>query len=864
VTRVAALVAIPVRVLTALTLTGLMLAGLTLVGLLPGGPQTTAANAAPARATSLPVPFQAVPDETAGPLRLDLTQLAPRVVTSTGPSTLTLSGTLTNTGDQPIDNLVIRVQRGAALQTEGGVRDALDGDGTTDAVTPQFTPIPGELAPRGQMPVRLTVPLRGAPDSTLALGETGVHELLVNVNGVPGDGRRARLAAVRMLLPVLSLPPGPGRTGPVAAPPSPPATPFSLLFPITDTPRRVSTVPGEPTLLTDDDLAASMAPGGRLGSLLAALSADAPPGSRVRAATCLAIDPDLVETASLMRAGYEVQRPGGGAPVPGTGAAVAGQWLDSLAAVARGGCVIALPYADADLVALTRGGLGGLATRTVQDGRQTLSDILKVPVVPGVTWPVGGVADDATLDQIAQADGRSVLLSADGVDQGRVQRHSGVVPLVGGRLPQFGVLTDPLLSRAASGPSTAADPDPGTGGAVPSATPAGNVGPLSTQDLIGALVFRIEGGPTATGPAAPAGPLVLAPPHQWAVEGNGANALLATVNQLIEEGRIVPSALDGVLAAGPSAGTAPLAPAYPLRSGGQEIPASAVDIVRNTAREIEDLRSAAVPHSGVGASPDEAFGPLLRGLARPVSAAWRGRPADAVAAASAAAGRVAALRASVRVLEPPSPYSLGTSDAPILITVANGLPVTVEVRVEILPSAGLRVAPIPPQQVPPLGRRQVRVSAEVTRSGQFIVQAAVRTPSGELLGPPSRLRVRSTAYGTITVWLTASAGALLVVLAVRRVLRRVRGEPGRTAQAGPDAAAGRLPGSPDQVVPLNTADPTQGPPGHGPGPPAAKTGDPFPDPLEATTDRLPVARRRPDGPPRPPGRGPQPPRVPSP
>ena len=56
---------------------------------------------------------------------------------------------------------MIRVQRGDPLGTEGAVRDALDGDASTDAVTPQFTELPGELAPRGQMPVRLTVPRRG-------------------------------------------------------------------------------------------------------------------------------------------------------------------------------------------------------------------------------------------------------------------------------------------------------------------------------------------------------------------------------------------------------------------------------------------------------------------------------------------------------------------------------------------------------------------------------------------------------------------------------------------------------------------------------------------------------------------------------
>ncbi len=74
-----------------------------------------------------------------------------------------------------------------------------------------------------------------------------------------------------------------------------------MLYPITDTPRRIPTVPGELPLLTDDQLAASFAPDGRLGELVSALAQSAPGGSRLRAATCVAIDPDLVETASLMR-----------------------------------------------------------------------------------------------------------------------------------------------------------------------------------------------------------------------------------------------------------------------------------------------------------------------------------------------------------------------------------------------------------------------------------------------------------------------------------------------------------------------------------------------------------------------------------
>ena len=138
--------------------------------------------AAPARAAPA-----TAPDPGTGPVTLRLTQLEPRVVITSGPQTLTVVGTLTNSGRVPVDELEIRIQRGQPLGTEGAVRDALDGSAATDAVQPQFVPLPGELAPGAQMPVRLAVLLRGRPDSSLALSATGVYELLVNVNGAPAN-----------------------------------------------------------------------------------------------------------------------------------------------------------------------------------------------------------------------------------------------------------------------------------------------------------------------------------------------------------------------------------------------------------------------------------------------------------------------------------------------------------------------------------------------------------------------------------------------------------------------------------------------------------------------------------------------------
>lgn len=723
-------------------------------------------------------PAVTVPAPTAsGPLALELSGLAPRVVTADGPASVTVTGTLRNTGDRPVDDLEVRLQRGEALRTDGDVRDAVAGDGRADAATPAFTPLPGALAPGGSMPVTLTVPLRGDPTEGLALDRPGVYELLVNINGVPRDGLRARLAAARLLLPVLSLPAGPG-DDPVepVVPGGPPG--LTVLYPLVDTPHRLPTVPGEQTLLADDDLARSLAPDGRLGGLLAAFAEGAPAGSPVRAAICLALDPDLVATAAAMREGYAVRSLNG--TVPGTGADVAGTWLDTLAAAARGGCVVALPFADADLVALTRGQLGDLGRLAVADAGPVVTEALGTPVLDATTWPSGGVLDEPALAGVADAGARTVVLDASTVDGDA--GTAGAVPVAVGSSSLLAVLTDPLLARAADVPEASASAIPGTATTVSATTVSATTSPpLATQDVAAALVFRAQAAKQPAGGA----PIVLAPPHVWRTDQTGAGALLAAVNLLLDTGRVRARRLGDVVAAGPTTPGAARRPADPLQAGRRNTPPTVLESVREMRADVLDLRSAAVPETGVGATVDATFEPLLQAVLRPASATWHGRPDLATSAATAAETRIGELRDSVRVLTPPSPYSLGTSDAPLLLAIANGLPVTMEVRLSISSTTGLRVAPIPPQRIPPLGRRQVQVSAEVVRSGQFSVEATVHSPAGRALGPPSRLQVHSTAYGTITVWLTGSAAVLLVVLAAHRVVRRVRGEPSPRDRTGP-------------------------------------------------------------------------------
>ena len=200
---------------------------------------------------------------------------------------------------------------------------------------------------------------------------------------------------------------------------------MTVLYPLTDAPRRLPTVPGEQTLLTDDDLARSFAPDGRLGGLVAAYADRAPPGSPVRAATCLAIDPDLVATAAAMRQGYLV-RAADGTTAPGTGAAVGGRRGSTAsprprAAAASSRCPSPTPTS----VALARANLGDLARRAVTDGRTVVADTLGTPVLDGTTWPADGVLDEPGSTRPPPPGAGPSSCAADVVDGGPGDATSG-------------------------------------------------------------------------------------------------------------------------------------------------------------------------------------------------------------------------------------------------------------------------------------------------------------------------------------------------------------------------------------------------------------------------------------------------------
>jgi hypothetical protein len=665
-------------------------------------------------------------------LKLEIDTMTPRVITSKTPK-LTVSGTITNTGDRRVDEVRVKVQRGEPVESDKQLSDLSRLD--TDSASSPFVDVADSLQRGDKASFKVTVAVRGQEQS-LALSEPGVYPALVNVNGRPDYGGQARLAAVSLPLPVTSVPGGAGakRT------PTKPAVAF--LWPLMDSqPRRLPTTDGQ-TVLTDDDLAESLGVGGRLFGLVNAIGTATATNSALLRSMCFAVDPDLLQTVDAMTRPYKVRTPGGRL-VAGEGKAVAEDWLSRVRELTRGQCVISVPYADADLVALSRAGAVDLSTLSVASSTVVADLLDPVQPVKGMFWPAGGSLDQRTLVDLASVDPVTVL-----ADPGHLRRTKGKAPYQLNGLqtahPVRVLGVDSLVSRALA-------PSPGG----------------SLQDGLAALAFRALFDPRG------GDQMIVAPPRRWSASESELGVYLGFVQQLFADSSATAQSLMQITS-GANRGTAG-GLAYTPQDSVQEIPRSVTTDVVHINGIKRDLLAAMDDDNASKVDPNELLAPMQYGLLRGVSTAWRGNPEGANATVEYVGKQVATLCGKVVVVNPGRPLTLASGDSPIPLNVYNGLPVTIVVRIELTASAGLRPVRYTDIRIPAQSRRSPLVPAEVIRAGRFTVDATLTTPGGTALGNAARLELTSTSYGVITVAITGVAGGVLVVLVVFRLFRRVRG-----------------------------------------------------------------------------------------
>jgi Family of unknown function (DUF6049) len=507
-------------------------------------------------------------------------------------------------------------------------------------------------------------------------------------------------------------------------------TGFSWLWPLVGHPTRLSN-----GTYADDSLATEFAPGGRLTRLS---EAGAQLGQQVPLSWV--IDPDLLDSAAEMSnpKGYRVVS-GDGTKL-GTGGQSATDWLTQVKAATATSEVVALPYADPDITALSRGQLGSDVRSARQTGTANATKSLGRPVTTDVAWPVDGYTDRSTLALLARTGTQAVVLD-DRALPTRLQLNytpggrsdmstpSGTITA----LLADHVLTD-LLADAADNPVLAAQRF------------------LAETAMITA---QLPG-------AGPGRVILIAPPRRWNPPQEFLDRLVA--------GTAAASWMTGTALTGMR--TAPPAEVerkglhYPAAERKHELSEPYLSALRSQHSRISIFAS-------VLTKPDALVPDLDRGVLRLESTWWRDRAEDRVNRSFREQSNVDDQLGSIHVQ--PGSYTFGSHSGKIPLTISNGVDQEVRVVLRLAPrQPRLRVKQITTAILIPAGRKIQRpVSATAVAGGDVVVDATLLTVGGTELPPgPVPLSINITQYGTVALFITGGAAGVLFLAALLRVARR--------------------------------------------------------------------------------------------
>jgi hypothetical protein len=719
-------------------------------------------------------------------LQVSIDRVTPEVVTTTGDATVTVNGTVTNVGDRAVRDIVVRLEHASAVTSSVGLRTTLDGTTDQYEAVADFINVTPELQ-RGQTSgFTLSYPVHAASTHSLGIERPGVYPLLVNVNGTPDYGEPARLDDARFLLPVLGVPPDPAggssdALSNVVAPDTSKPVAITMLWPLADRPRLAAGAPGgvTPVRLVDDDLATSLAPGGRLDTLLGAAEfATGPsvdPGGLVNSSLCLAVDPDLLVTVNAMSAGYVVSDNPADANSPthpGAGQAAASTWLDRVRALARHMCVASTPYAQADLDALHHVGDPALSSSATNGAGDVVDQILGVTSTRGATL-VGDGTITASASELLTAEGPTVAIAAaDCNAQDEIDGKPRPVDLHSQRLSAQ-VVTAPF------------DPTVGAALAAVGGTPASpsyldhslivpykhDSATARRQDALGSMLWLGLNPDTA-----PRTQIVM-PPLFWDLKPEDAQAILTALATTIHAGLATPRPLVAVVSDAEATAVPSTQPLPDADQRGRIDP----QITANMSRQVGRLwafTAALSTDTRTGLTGTQYTAPLREDMLRSLSQAVPPDSRNGLAQQrmTAVDGTVDDMFRAVTIVNPGGSYTLATEHSPLPLALRNELPVPIKVRLQVDAPPGMTVTDIGVQELPP-GYLPLRVPIEVHFTQRVAVDVTLRTPDGIQLGEPVRLSVHSNAYGQVLFAITMAAAAVLVMLAGRRLWHRFRGQP---------------------------------------------------------------------------------------
>ncbi len=773
-------------------------------------------------------------------VRIDVSDVTSRI-TAESPNEVVVRGSVVNFGDRDVSDLDLRIQRAPAVSTSAQLRSDLVADNNVYDTLGRFEPVAKVLRPGQRTSFTVSIPVRATPTTrgpTLGIDRPGVYPLLLNLNGKPAYGGTARLDDSRTLLPVLALPEGGTDTpGTVDSAVTTSPARITLLWPLADNPKLAGGVPGggdTPVRLVDDALAHSLGDGGRLAGLLAAYE-DATKGTdprhaALRSASCLAIDPDLLVTVQAMTGAYRVSRDPSlpdGPSTAGTGSEAAGAWLAALRRVAARSCVVALPFGQVDIEALARSGQPSLQRAALDTPADVIDSILGVQSVRGVTIPASGVLLGDGARQLRASEVSATVVAATAVgapstgsatsSSGRDRDGAGIVPVgqgIGAAVfdPSVSAALGALGNTGGTGDGAERGVTPGPTGTVPSSvtfTLSEESAAMRRQAAVGALTaaaldptqrYAPPDGWAASTTDDPVTRVtgrtsLIVPPQVWAAGPDDARAVLDAITTQFGAGLAQPRTFVDVVTSAQSTGrdaarnAAPWTLRQPEGTTAARVPGRIVTAAAAHVRQVDQLGAALLPLPKTPLTPRVYTSPLREDAVRALR--WSpSRPAvdgDASIRMTAARASMTAQLSSVRFVSPGGAYTLASDKSPLLIVARNDLPLPIRTVIDWSAPEGVTIDASEVQELPARGTRQIELPTTVDYSRRISVQLTLRSSSDMPLGAPISVSVHSNAYGKSLFWITCGVGALLVLLAGRRLWHRFRGRPDRADADRPPA-----------------------------------------------------------------------------
>jgi hypothetical protein len=695
----------------------------------------------------------------AGTVSVTIDSMSPQVATPRG--TVTVTGTVSNGTGQAQAGLQVQLYTSPARFTGRDQMDAYltqGGAGSLEEAAGNPFVIAASLAPGATVGWHASFSVAAA-----GMTQFGVYPLAAQL---ADDFTGSVLATDPTLLPFW---PGSGQAAGLASP-----LRIAWVWPLIGQPRSQVCA-----ALTNNGLAASLGPGGRLAALLAA-------GQQHPAADLTwLIDPALLGAAATMTRPYQVgitaDCTAGTRPEPASKAAV--RWLSALREVAASQPVVITPYANVDVTALVHQGLNADLAAAYRLGGAVAGSVLHQSFGHSIAVPAGGTADLSTLTDLAAAEQVStVVLSSSEMPplSSAVFEDDAVtsVRTAAGTTMTVLLADDTLTKVLAAGDTSSGTLPPGTEFAVKQR-------------------FLAETAMIAAEAPAAARTVVVAPPSGWSPTAALASDLLG---ETVTAPWLKPATLGSLT------GTRDDARTIARRPPPASMP-SPGELGRGYLSAVGGVGAALAAYKSMLYRPPASYLQALgEALAATESSAWRGGgQGQGLALADGLSDYLADADSKVKIIASPQ-VPMGGSSGAVPVSIENGLHQAIQVvlnaHVVAVPgSTSQLVVGRFPKTVTVLPQQPVTVKLPVSSApiGSTVIKLTLTSADGRPLPVAgTSLTVQSTRYGRAILFLIGAALGVLVLTSGYRGVRRWLGHgggprPHRDGHAGHGGAA--APGS---------------------------------------------------------------------